>query len=128
MDRAMTAVIASAAAAAAAVLVVFAAGFAIYALLEPLIGAAGAAGSVALIAAIGLGVFALVLQQRAKKRAEEAALAQARLAEEAQFSLAGIARDRPLLTLALTAVSGLVAARNPTLVREVMNIVTRFQR
>ena len=49
----------------AAVLVVFAAGFAIYAVLEPAIGVAGAAGAVALIAALGLGVFAFLMQQRA---------------------------------------------------------------
>ncbi len=128
MDRALTAVIASAAAAAAAVLVVFACGFAIYALLEPSLGSAGAAGSVAAIAAAGLGIFALVLHQRAKKRELEAALAQARLAEEAQFSLGDIARDRPLVTLALTAVSGLVAARNPALVRDLISLAARFRR
>ncbi|MBC7769132.1 MAG: hypothetical protein H7124_10130 [Phycisphaerales bacterium] len=128
IDRAMTAVIATAAAAAAAVLVVFGAGFALYALLEPITGVAGAAALVALAAALALVIFALIVQQRARKREAEAALAAARLAEEHPLGLGDIARERPLVTLAITAVSGLIAARNPGLIRDLMQVVTRFGR
>jgi hypothetical protein len=124
MDR----VVATAAAAAAAVLIVFACGFAVYALLEPTIGPAGAAGSVAMVAGLGLIIFALVLQHRARKREAEAALARAQAAEAAQFGLGDIARDRPLVTLAVTAVSSLIAARNPSLVRELVGMIARFRR
>lgn len=130
IDRALTAAIATAAAAAAAVLVVFAAGFALYALLEPLIGPAGAAAAVAFTAALGLGIFALITQQRARQREREAALARAQMeaemAEQLPFNLGAIARDRPLVMLALTAVSGIVAARNPALVRDLSALIGRF--
>ena len=124
MDR----VVATAAAAAAAVLIVFACGFAVYALLEPTIRPAGAAGTVAMVAGLGLIIFALVLEHRARKREAEAALARAQAAEEAQFTLGDIARDRPLVTLAVTAVTSLIAARNPSLVRELVGFVARFRR
>lgn len=130
IDRALAAAITTAAAAAAAVLAVFAAGFALYALLEPIIGPAGAAGAVAFTAALCLGVFALITQQRARQREREAALAraemEAHMAEQLPFNFGAIARDRPLVMLALTAVSGLVAARNPALVRDLSALISRF--
>lgn len=127
-DRAMSAVIATAAAAAAAVLTVFAAGFALYALLEPDLGAAAAAAIVALSAALCIAIFALIATMRAKKREREAAVAQAQLMDELPMGLGDIARDRPLVTLGVTALAGLVAARHPTLVRDLIHIVARFRR
>lgn len=125
-DRAMSAVIATAAASAAAVMAVFALGFALYALIEPSVGAAGAAAFVALAAALAIAIFALVAALRARKREHETAVAQAELLDELPMGLGDIARDRPMLTLGITAVAGLLAARHPTLVRDLIHIVARF--
>ncbi len=125
-DRAMSAVIATAAASAAAVMAVFALGFALYALIEPSVGAAGAAAFVALAAALVIAIFALVAALRARKRERETAVAQAELLDELPMGLGDIARDRPMLTLGITAVAGLLAARHPTLVRDLIHIVARF--
>lgn len=127
-DRAMAAVITTAAAAAAAVLVVFASGFALYALIEPEVGAAAASAIVALAAALLIAVFALITTLRARKREQEAAVAQAQLMDELPMGLGDIARDRPLITLGITALGGLLAARHPTLMRDLIHIVARFGR
>lgn len=127
-DRAMAAVVATAAAAAAVVMAVFALGFALYALIEPNIGAAGAAAIVALAAALVVAIFALIAALRKRKREQEAALAQAQLMDELPLGLGDIARERPILTLALTAVGGILAARHPTLTRDLIAIVARFGR
>lgn len=127
-DRAMAAVVATAAAAAAVVMAVFALGFALYALIEPNIGPAGAAAIVALAAALVVAIFALIAALRKRKREQEAALAQAQLMDELPLGLGDIARERPILTLALTAVGGILAARHPTLTRDLIAIVARFGR
>ncbi|MGD9980920.1 MAG: hypothetical protein AB7H66_08180 [Hyphomonadaceae bacterium] len=127
-DRAMAAVVATAAASAAVVMVVFALGFSLYALLEPAVGAAAAAAFVALAAALMVTVVALIAAHRARKRDREAAIAQAQLMDELPLGLGDIARERPLVTLAVTALGGLLAARHPTLVRDLIAIVARFGR
>jgi hypothetical protein len=127
-DRAMAAVVATAAASAAVVMVVFALGFALYALIEPSVGPAAAAAFVALAAALVVAIFALIAAYRARKREHEAAVAQAQLMDELPLGLGDIARERPLITLAVTALSGLLAARHPTLVRDLIAIVARFGR
>lgn len=127
-DRAMAAVVTTAAAAAAVVMIVFALGFALYALIEPNIGSAAAAAGVALVAALLVAVFALVTQMRKRKHEREAALAQAQLMDDLPLGLGDIVRDRPLVTLAITALGGLLAARHPTLVRDVIHIAARFRR
>lgn len=127
-DRAMAAVVATAAAAAAVVMAVFALGFALYALIEPNIGPAGAAAIVALAAALVVAIFALIAALRKRKCEQEAALAQAQLMDELPLGLGDIARERPILTLALTAVGGILAARHPTLTRDLIAIVARFGR
>ncbi|MGE0740879.1 MAG: hypothetical protein AB7O98_06010 [Hyphomonadaceae bacterium] len=127
-DRAMATVIATAAACAAAVMAVFATGFALYALILPHVGAAGAAAIVALAAALCVAVFALIAAQRARQRERETAIAQAELLDELPMGLGDIARERPLMTLGITALGGLLAARHPTLVRDVIGIVARFSR
>jgi protein-S-isoprenylcysteine O-methyltransferase Ste14 len=127
-DRAMAAVVATAAASAAVVMVVFALGFALYALIEPNVGAAAAAAFVALAAALVVAIFALIAALRAKKREQEAAVAQAQLMDDLPLGLGDIARERPILTLGITAISGLLAARHPTLVRDLIAIVARFGR
>lgn len=127
-DKAMAAVIATAAACAAAVMAVFATGFAIYAVVEPSLGAAWAAAIVALLAALGVALFALFASLRARKRERETAVAQAELLDELPMGLGDIARERPLMTLGITALGGLLAARHPTLVRDLIGIVARFGR
>lgn len=127
-DRAMAAVVATAAAAAAVVMVVFALGFALYALIEPHIGPAAAAAIVALAAALVVAIFALITALRKRRRDQEAAIAQAQLMEDLPLGLGDIARDRPMLTLVLTAVGGILAARHPTLTRDLIAIVARFGR
>lgn len=125
-DRAMAVVIATAAACAAAVMAVFACGFAIYALVLPTAGPAGAAAIVALIATLAVAGFALVIVLRSRARERQAAVAQAELMDDLPMGLGDIARDRPLVTLGITALSGLLAARHPTLVRDVISIIARF--
>lgn len=127
-DRAMAAVVVTAAASAAVVMAVFALGFSLYALIEPTIGAAGAAAIVALVAALAVSVFALVNMLRARQRERETAVAQAQLMEELPANFGGLAREHPLLTLAVSAVAGVIAARNPGLLRDLVAIVARFGR
>ena len=127
-DRAMASVISTAAASAAAVMAVFASGFAIYALILPTAGPAGAAAIVALIATLGVAAFALFVALRNKRREREAVALQAEVMDELPLGLGAIARDRPLITLAITAVGGILAARHPTLVRDLIGIVARFGR
>jgi len=127
-DRAWANIIAVAAACAAAVMAVFAAGFALYALIAPGVGAAGAAAIVALAAALIVALFALFAARRAQRREREAAVAQAELVDELPLSLGDIARDRPLVVLGVTALGGLLAARYPGLVRDLIGILGRFGR
>jgi hypothetical protein len=128
-DRAMANVIATAAACAAAVMAVFALGFALYALVLPIVGAAGAAAIVALVAALGVALFALFVAMRRKREEREAAALQARVMDEMPLmGLGDLARDRPMVVLAVTALGGLLAARHPSLARDLIGIVARFSR
>ncbi len=127
-DRAMAAVVTTAAAAAAVVMIVFALGFALYALIEPNVGPAAAAAGVALVAALMVAVFALITQLRKRQHEREAAVAQAQLMDDLPLGLRDIVRDRPIATLAIAALGGLLAARHPTLVRDVIHIASRFRR
>lgn len=128
LDRALTRVVAIAAASGAAVMAVFAAGFALYALILPVVGAPGAAAIVALVAALAVALFALAAALRARKRERDAEIAQAELAQALPLGLGDIARDRPIVALAVTALGGLLAARHPTLARDLLAIVARFSR
>lgn len=131
MDRALAALIAAAAASAAGAMAVFALGFALYAWAEPSLGPAGAAASVALVAAIAVGLFALVVLHRARERERQQALLKARLAEEAPADPAGLgelARDRPIVALAVAALGGFLATRHPAVARELADLVARFIR
>ncbi|QGZ94550.1 hypothetical protein [Terricaulis silvestris] len=131
-DRAMASVISTAAASAAAVMAVFASGFAIYALILPTAGPAGAAAIVALIATLGVALFALFVTMRNRKRElereREAAALQAEVMDELPLGLGDIARERPIVTLAVTALGGILAARHPSLARDLIGIVARFGR
>ncbi len=127
-DRAIAGLIAAAAACAAAAMAVFALGFALYVLIAPEVGPAGAAAIVALAAALLVALYALFATLQARKRERETAVAQAELLDELPLGLGDVARDRPLVTLAITALGGLLAARHPTLVRDLIHIVARFSR
>jgi hypothetical protein len=127
-DRAMTGLIAAAAACAAAAMAVFALGFALYALIVPQVGPAAAAAFVALAAALLVALYALFATLQARKRERETAVAQAELLDELPMGLGDVARERPLVTLGITALGGLLAARHPTLVRDLIHIVARFAR
>lgn len=132
LDRAMVTLIATAIACAIATMAVFAAGFALYSLVLPTAGPAGAAGLVALVAALilALAIVGIMLRSRAKEREREreAAIAQAQIMDEMPFGLGDFARDRPMVTLAVTALGGILAARNPKLSRDLLSIVASFGR
>jgi hypothetical protein len=76
-----------------------------------------------------VALFALLMALRARQREREAEIAQAAVADALpQFGLGEFARDRPIVTLAVTALGGLLAARNPTLARDLLSIAARFTR
>lgn len=127
-DRAALALITTVVACAAAALGVFAGGFALYALTLPTAGQAGAAGIVALVAALLVGAYALIIVIRAREKAREVEVAQAELMDELPLGLGDVARERPLVTLAIALVGGMLAARNPQIVRELMGLAGRFTR
>jgi hypothetical protein len=109
------------AAAAAAALMVFSLGFALYALLEPLLGPSGAAAIVALAAALIVAIIALImmLQIRAEERRAEAE--RARRAQEGSQGFAGFAESHPLISLGVSALGGLLATRYPGLAQQLMS-------
>jgi len=129
-DRAFSRVVAVAAASAAAVMAVFASGFSLYALILPRVGAAGGAAIVALVAALGVALFALMAALRARQREREAEVAKQEIAESLPLHLGigEIARERPIVALAVTALGGVLAAKHPTLARDLIAIVARFTR
>jgi hypothetical protein len=126
-DRAKLAIIVTTALAAGSATAVFAAAFALYAVLETALGAAGAAAIVALVAALAVALFALVALMRVQTQRREGERAQAQLMEELPQSLGDFAREHPLLTLAASAVAGVLAARYPALARDLMGVVARFK-
>jgi hypothetical protein len=93
---------------------VVAAGFALYALLEPRIGRPGAAAIVALILALIAMIAGLILTR--SPRPSKAAEAEPGLAER----VIEIARTKPILAAAGAIAAGLIAWRNPALVGVVM--------
>ena len=127
-EHALARVVAVAAASAAAVMAVFAAGFALYALVEPSVGAPGAAAIVALVAALIVALFALFAAMRARRQAREQEAAQQHLLSNLPGELGDIVRDRPLLSLAVTVVGGVLAARYPALARDLVGLAARFTR
>ena len=90
---------------------VVAAGFALYALLEPYIGRPGAAAIVALILALIAALVALILSRGPKRRRGDPG-PEPGVAER----LIDIARTKPILSAAAAVAAGLIAWRNPALV------------
>lgn len=89
-----------------------AAGFALYALLEPMLGRPGSAAIVALIFALVAVIIALVLTRRPSRRQLADDAADQGLGER----LIEIARTKPMLAAGAAAAAGLIAWRNPALV------------
>jgi hypothetical protein len=115
------ALVAAAMIAAAAVLLVWAAGFALYGWLVTPYGSAAAAAAVAGAAAIFIGIVLLVANsQRGKERPRE------RIASPAQSLLASFGetiKDRPLLTLGLTLLTGVAATRDPNMLKDLWSAI-----
>jgi hypothetical protein len=127
-EHAFARVVAVAAASAAAVMAVFAAGFALYALIAPAVGAPGAAAIVALVAALVVALFALFTALRARRRERAEAEAQQHLLTNLPAELGDLVRDRPMASLAVTLIGGIVAARHPALARDLIALAARFTR
>ncbi|MDP1911356.1 MAG: hypothetical protein Q8K85_23910 [Hyphomicrobium sp.] len=128
MRRTTFAFVAVAAFAAAAALAVWAAGFALFAFTEPLIGAPAAAGVVSAIAAVSVALFAWHSAGKAEEKSAQVEVVQSvasPLTAVAPLELVAAAfRERPLVSLGLTVLAGVVASRQPHLVREVAGALT----
>ncbi|MGE0827735.1 MAG: hypothetical protein AB7O04_00085 [Hyphomonadaceae bacterium] len=127
-ERATASLIAISATCAAAALAVFAAGFALYALALSWLPPAGAAAIVAAVAAGFAGATAWLMRERAERRRLQAEAEGARMLGALPAELAGFLADRPIATLAVSLVGGLVAARNPTLLRDLLAAFTVARR
>jgi len=107
---------AAAAIAAAAAVGVFAAAFALHAVLQPLIGAAGAAAVVAAVAALIVAIAGMLAARKAEGRH---AHRPAPGAPQDSFGFAerivDIVKDRPLLSIGAALAAGVFALKNPTL-------------
>lgn len=110
------------AAAAAAALTVFALGFALYALLEVSLGPAGAAAVVALGGALIVAIIALIMMFRIRADERRAEEERARRAAETPAGFAGFTQDHPILTLAVSAIGGVLASRYPGLAQQLMSL------
>lgn len=123
-DKALSSLLGATLLCAAAALAVFAAGFALYALLLAPLGAAGAAASVAAAAAAAVGIGGLIYRFRAAQREVERvrmqAAAQTEFASLIPEPVRELMRRHPLAAVAVSVVGGVLAARNPRIVREVI--------
>jgi hypothetical protein len=115
IKRPAFAIAAGAAIAAASALSVWAAAFALYALLQPIIGAAGAYAVIAFLAALlaGLTAFLLTHDFRGKPKGLESELVE-------------LIRTRPGVALAVSLVLGVFVSKNPRLALEVAAFAQRF--
>lgn len=113
-EKTLMTLAAAAAIAAAAAVGVFAAAFALYAVVETWLGPAGAAAVVAAVAALIVAVAGLL----AARKAEHRQAPQASATPDA-FSFAekvvDVVKDRPLLSLGAALAAGVFALKNPTL-------------
>ena len=119
MERTALAIAAAAATAAAAALCVWASGFALFAFVAPAIGDAAAGAVVAAAAAGALLVVGVYSSRKAKEKAHERTVTAAVEHSEPLRVVADMVRDRPLVALGVSLVAGLIASREPGLVREI---------
>lgn len=120
-DKALNSLISVTIVCASAALAVFAAGFALYALALPQLGPAGAAAVVAALAALLVAIVGAVRLLRSKDKEREAALAQSELTSAFPEPIRGLMQRHPLAAIAVTVLGGLVAARNPRIIRELVS-------
>jgi hypothetical protein len=122
------AIAALAALVSASALLVWASGFALYFTFEDRFGPAGAAGIVALVdllvIILGFGVARLITVLKNKEEEEEE--------EEAPPSILNLfgdaIKEKPILTLAVSALTGFAAIKNPSLFRDLIGDVLRTRR
>lgn len=119
-DKALSSLIGITIICAAAALAVFAGGFALYAVVLPVVGPAGAAAVVAGVAALVVMLAGVIRVMRAHEREREALLARQELAHGLPEPIRGLMQDHPLTAVAVTVLGGVVAARNPRIIREVI--------
>ncbi len=121
------ALIAAAVLAATAALFVWAAGFAIFFALDQSVGPALAAAITAGVAALALALVFVAFADRARHKREEKERVHAETASHMPAFLAPFANvlhDKPLVSLGLSMLTGLVATRHPSLLRDVLAAVT----
>ncbi|MEJ0022597.1 MAG: hypothetical protein WDN76_03555 [Alphaproteobacteria bacterium] len=122
------AIAALAALVAASALLVWASGFALYFAFLDRVGPAGAAGIVALVdlflIVLGFGIARLMSALKHKEEEEEE--------EEAPPSILGLfgdaIKEKPILTLAVSALTGFAAIKNPSLFRDLIGDILRTRR
>ncbi len=119
-DKALNSLLGATIICASAALAIFAAGFALYALVLPYVGPAGGAAIVAASASVLIGAAGLLHRMRAKQREAERAAAQVELTSAIPEPLRGLMQKHPIGAIAVTIVGGILAARNPRIIREVI--------
>ncbi|MGE0047096.1 MAG: hypothetical protein AB7J28_08230 [Hyphomonadaceae bacterium] len=125
-ERATASLIAMAAVCAASAMAIFATGFALYALLLQWLTPAGSAACVAVFAALIAVGAAWYAKDRAERKRLEAEAEQAHAMAAMPSELSGFLADRPIATLAVSLIGGILAARNPGLVRDVLNALRAY--
>lgn len=113
LRRLLLGVIAAAAMAASASVLVVALAFALYALVEPLLGRAGAAATVAGAAALLIGLLGTTIALMARAKRPRPSVSATGGVVERIFELV---RDKPVVAIAAALGAGLMAVRNPTYV------------
>lgn len=113
-EKTLMTLAAAAAIAAAAAVGVFAAAFALYAVVQTYLGPAGAAAVVAAVAALIVAVAGLVAARKADQRQ---APRQGSAPDTFGFAekVVEIVKDRPLLSIGAALAAGVFALKNPTL-------------
>lgn len=113
-EKTLMTLAAAAAIAAAAAVGVFAAAFALYAVVETWLGPAGAAAVVAAVAALIVAIAGLIAARKAEQRQPPRAGA---APEPFSFAekVVDIVKDRPLLSIGAGLAAGIFALKNPTL-------------
>lgn len=115
------ALVAAAMIAAAAVLLVWAAGFALFSWLDGPYGNAVAAAAVAGCAAVFLGVVLFIAsRQRVIEKPAERPVSPV---QAILSSFGETMKDRPMLTIGLTLLTGIAATRDPNMLRDLWNAI-----
>jgi len=114
-EKTLMTLAAAAAIAAAAAVSVFAAAFALHAVVQPLIGAAGAAAVVAAVAALIVAIAGLLAARKVEGRRDHRQAHAAPQDFDFTSRIVDIVKDRPLLSIGAALAAGVFALKNPTL-------------